>query len=56
MTIRAISKVVEVYKWDRDIKPRFRPHGAIAYDQRILLWKGPDRVSILTLEGRAVMP
>jgi len=56
MAIRAISKVVEVYKRDRDIKPSFRPHGAIVYDQRILSWKGPDRVSLLTLDGRALMP
>ena len=28
MTVRAISKVVEVYKRDREIRPTFRPHGA----------------------------
>lgn len=56
MTIRAIAKVTEVYKRDKTIRPRFRPHGAIVYDQRILSWKGPDRVSILTLDGREVMP
>jgi IS605 OrfB family transposase len=56
MTIRAIAKVVEVYKRDRDIQPKFSPRGAIVYDQRILSWKGPDRVSILTTEGRAIMP
>jgi putative transposase len=56
MTIRAIPKVTEVYKRDKGIQPRFRPHGAIVYDQRILSWKGSDRVSILTLGGREVMP
>lgn len=56
MTVRAISKVVEVYKRDKSIQPVFRPHGAIIYDQRILSWKGPDRVSILTLDGRLLMP
>jgi putative transposase len=56
MTIRAVSKVVEVYKRDRRLQPKFRPHGAIVYDQRILSWKGPDRVSILTLGGRLVVP
>lgn len=56
MTVRAISKVVEVYKRDKDIQPKFRPHGAIVYDQRILSWKGADRVSILTVDGRAIMP
>lgn len=56
MTIRAIAKVCEVYKRDKSMQPTFRPHGAIVYDQRILSWKGSDRVSILTLAGREVMP
>jgi IS605 OrfB family transposase len=56
MTIRAIAKVCEVYKRDKSIKPSFRPHGAIVYDQRILSWKRLDRVSILTLDGRALIP
>lgn len=56
MTVRAIAKVVEVYKRDKGIQPTFRPHGAIVYDQRILSWKGADRVSILTNDGRIIMP
>jgi putative transposase len=56
MTVRAIAKVVEVYKRDKSIQPKFRPHGSIVYDERILSWKGSDRVSILTIDGRAVMP
>lgn len=56
MAIRAIAKVCEAYKRDRKIKPTFKPLGAIAYDQRILSWKGIDRVSLLTLDGREVMP
>jgi len=56
MTVRAIAKVVEVYKRDKDSRPVFQPHGAIVYDQRILSWKGADRVSIWTLDGRALMP
>lgn len=56
MTVRAISKVTEVYKRDKRIKPTFRPHGAIVYDQRILSWRGIDRVSLLTLRGRELIP
>lgn len=56
MAIRAIAKVCEAYKRDREVEPTFRPLGAIAYDQRILSWKGIDRVSLLTLDGREVMP
>lgn len=56
MTIRAIAKVCEAYKCNKSIQPTFRPHGAIVYDQRILSWKGLDRVSILTLDGREIIP
>ncbi len=41
MTVRAIAKVVEVYKRDKTVQPTFRPDGAIVYDQRILSWKAP---------------
>jgi len=56
MTIRAISKVSEAYKRDKAIQPHFRAHSALVYDQRICSFPGPDRVSLLTLGGRAVMP
>lgn len=56
LSIRAISKTVEAYKRDRSIRPRFRPHGAVPYDERIMSWKGVERVSLLTLAGRAVIP
>jgi len=56
MVIRAIAKVSESYKRDRNIKPRFRLHGAMTYDQRICSFPTPDRVSLLTLDGRVVVP
>jgi len=56
LTVRAISKVVEAYKRDKSIKPQFRPDGAIVYDQRILSWKGLEAVSIITLQGRQIVP
>jgi IS605 OrfB family transposase len=56
MTIRAISKVVEAYKRDRSIKPSFRRHGAMTYDERVLSFKGLDHVSMLTLDGRVLVP
>ena len=37
-------------------QPTFRPHGVIVYDPRILSWKGLDRVSILTVDGRSIIP
>jgi putative transposase len=56
MAVRAISKVVEAYKRDRTRQPAFRPHGAIAYDQRIMSFKAMDRVSLLTISGRILVP
>ncbi|PSR22830.1 MAG: hypothetical protein C7B45_04990, partial [Sulfobacillus acidophilus] len=56
MTVRAISKVAEAYKRDKTVQPTFRPQGAIVYDPRILSWKGLDRVSIWTLDGRQMIP
>jgi putative transposase len=56
MAIRAIAKVAEAYKRDRSIQPRFRSHGALPYDQRIMSWRGVERVSLLTLSGRQIIP
>lgn len=56
MVVRAIAKTVEAYKRDKAIRPRFKPHGAIPYDQRIMSWKGIEAVSLLTLSGRVVVP
>jgi IS605 OrfB family transposase len=56
MAVRAIAKARGAYKRDKAIQPVFRPLGAVAYDQRILSWKGRDRVSILTLHGRIEVP
>jgi putative transposase len=50
--IRVICKVVEAYKRDKSVQPTFRSNGAIQYDQRNLSWKGIDRVSLITLNGR----
>ncbi|HEY7339930.1 MAG TPA: transposase [Ktedonobacterales bacterium] len=56
MTIRAISKVSEAYKRDKKIQPRFRPHGAMVYDERICSFPRIDRASLLTLDGRVEVP
>jgi len=39
-----------------DHRTTFRPDGAIAYDPRILSWKGPDPVALLTQDGRQTIP
>jgi len=56
MTIRAIAKVIEAYKRDPKQRITFRPHGAMTYDQRMCSYPTVDRVSLLTLTGREVMP
>ena len=54
VVIRCIAKVADSYHKDRDTLRTFRPHGAIAYDDRILSWETDNQVvSIWTVNGRA---
>ena len=55
MAVRAIGKAVETFKRDKKVCPVFRPDGAITYDERLLGWKGPAHVSLLTLHGREIV-
>ena len=54
--ILCIHRAVEACKRDTSILPVFRPDAALTYDVRTLSFKGPDRVSMLTLSGRIVVP
>jgi putative transposase len=56
MTVRCIAQVCEAYKRDKTIRPVFRPLAAIPFDQRMMSFKGADRVSLLTLAGRILVP
>src|SRR5260221_6964408 len=56
LAIRAISKVSEAYKRDKSIQPTFKPEGAIIYDERVMSFKGLLSVSLLTLQGRVLVP
>jgi putative transposase len=56
LAIRAISKASEAYKRDKSIKPMFKPEGALVYDERVMSFKGLLSVSLLTLQGRALVP
>lgn len=51
MTVRAIAKVVDAYKRDTSTLCRFRPHGAVVYDERIMSFEGLDAVSLWTLDA-----
>jgi putative transposase len=57
LTVRCIAKVADAYKLDRKAQRSFNPHGAIAYDDRILAYtKENTAVSIWTLDGRQEIP
>ncbi len=57
MAVHVIGKVVDAYKLDRKRKRRFRKHGAISYDDRILRYTLENQtISILTLNGRETIP
>jgi predicted transposase len=56
LAIRAISKAVDAYKRDKRIQPTFKPEGAIAFDERVMAFKGLTTVSLLTLRGRVLVP
>jgi putative transposase len=55
MAVRAIGKAVECFRRDKTKCPVFKPHGAVTYDQRILGFKGVDRVSLWTMTGRMLL-
>ena len=48
LAIRAIAKVVEVYKRNKSQRIAFRPDGALVYDERIMSFKGLEAVSLTT--------
>ena len=56
VVIRCEAKVADAYKLDKKTKRTFKPHGGVAYDDRILKWKlDKFGVSIWTLQGRQEM-
>jgi IS605 OrfB family transposase len=56
MRIRAIRTVAQAYKRDRENRPVFRTRGAMAYDERIMNFARPERISLLTPAGRIAVP
>ena len=55
VVIRLLAKVADSYGLDKRAKRKFRPLGAIAYDDRILRWKS-EEVSIWTVQKRKTIP
>ena len=54
--ILCIHRACEAYKRDKSIRPRLRKHAGITYDVRTMSFKGINKVSLLTLDGRTVIP
>ena len=52
----AIKAACDAYRRDKSIRPVIRPDAAIVSDQRVMSFKGINRVNPLTLEGRVVVP
>ena len=55
LVVRCIAKVADAYKLDRKTRRTFKPHGAVAFDDRILSYK-TSTVSLWTLGGRQTIP
>src|SRR5690349_20431931 len=60
MAVRAIGKAAEAFamlkKRGIKVRPTFTPRGAVTYDERIMGFKGLDKVSLWALGGRQVIP
>ena len=55
VVVRCNAKVADAYKLDKLVQRKFRPLGSIAYDARILSWKG-ETACIWTVDGRQKIP
>jgi IS605 OrfB family transposase len=56
MAVRCIAQTCEAYKRDKTKRVSFRPFASMPFDQRMMSFKGVDRVSLLTLKGRIIVP
>ena len=55
--VRTFAKVSDAYKLDKKTKRTFKPHGAVAYDLRILrYYTDKQAVSIWSVGGRLHIP
>ena len=56
MACLTFAQVAAAYQRDKRKKVSFRPWSSIPYDARLLYYRGLDRVSLTTLDGRIVVP
>lgn len=56
LAVRCVAKVVDAYKAGKKVQRGFKPHGAVAFDNRILTWYvDRHQISIWTLNGRITL-
>jgi len=57
IAVLCAKKVSAAYKLDKKTQRRFKPHGSVAFDDRILRWYSDRQVvSIWTVDGRQKIP
>ena len=56
MACLTFAQVAAAYQRDQRKKVSFRPLALMPYDARLLQYRGLDRVSLTTLDGRIVVP
>ncbi|MHB1900206.1 MAG: hypothetical protein ACYCSV_12225, partial [Leptospirillum sp.] len=56
MVIRAIAKVSDSYKPEKESLHSFRKYSAMEYDKRLLSFKSLSHASIATIHGRIAVP
>ena len=56
MAVRVVGKVTETYKVDKSVQHHFSNYSAMVYDDRIMTIKGLERVSLLVLGSRIIIP
>src|SRR6266487_4953780 len=56
LAIRCISKASAASKRDKSMQPTGQPEGALVYDPRVMSFKALTHVSLLTLQGRVLVP
>jgi IS605 OrfB family transposase len=56
IVVRAIAKVADSYKLDKQSQRRFNPLGSFPYDEIIISFRKDDMVSIWSVDGRLHIP
>jgi putative transposase len=56
LAVHAVLKAAYGFSRNKDVCPEFRAHGAITYDDRNISFKGSNKISLATINGRQKIP